>query len=50
MQEIIDRFAEENHIDMIRAVDITSLSLEENRGFFVRFCWLKFCLKSILIN
>ena len=33
MQEIIDNFAEENHIDIIKAVDITSLSLEENRGY-----------------
>lgn len=34
MQEILQNFAEENHIDIIRAVDITSLSLEENRGYF----------------
>lgn len=33
MQEIIDNFAEENHIDIIKAVDSTSLSLEENRGY-----------------
>lgn len=33
MQEIIENFAEENHIDIIRAVDITSLPLEENRGY-----------------
>lgn len=33
MQEIIYNFAEENHIDIIKAVDITSLSLEENRGY-----------------
>lgn len=34
MQEILQNFAEENHIDIIRAVDVTSLSLEENRGYF----------------
>lgn len=34
MQEILQNFAEENHIDIIRVVDITSLSLEENRGYF----------------
>lgn len=33
MQEIIENFAQENHIDIIRTVDITSLSLEENRGY-----------------
>lgn len=33
MQEIIQNFAEENHIDIIKVVDITSLSVEENRGF-----------------
>lgn len=33
MQEIIYNFAEENHIDIIKAVDITSLSLEENREY-----------------
>lgn len=32
MQEVIENFAEENHIDIIKMVDITSLSLEENRG------------------
>lgn len=34
MQEILQNFAEENHIDIIRVVDITSLALEENRGYF----------------
>lgn len=33
MQEIIYNFAEENHIDIIKAVDITSLSLEESREY-----------------
>lgn len=34
MQEkIIENFAEENRIDIIRIVDITSLSLKENRGY-----------------
>lgn len=33
MQEIIENFSEENHIDIIRTVDITSLPLEENRGY-----------------
>lgn len=33
MQEIIQNFAEENQIDIIKVVDITSLSVEENRGF-----------------
>ncbi len=33
MQEIIRNFAEENHIDIIKVVDITALSVEENRGF-----------------
>lgn len=33
MKKIIEKFAEENHIDIVRAVDITSLSLEENRGY-----------------
>lgn len=33
MQEIIQNFAEKNHIDTIKCVDITSLSVEENRGF-----------------
>lgn len=34
MQKILQNFAEENQIDIIRVVDITSLSLEENRGYF----------------
>lgn len=33
MQEIIENFAEENHIDIIKVVDITPLSLAENRGY-----------------
>lgn len=33
MQAIIQSFAEQNDIDIIRIVDITSLSLEENRGY-----------------
>lgn len=33
MKKIIEKFAEGNYIDIIRAVDITSLSLEENRGY-----------------
>ncbi len=33
MQEIIQNFAEKNHVDTIKVVDITSLSVEENRGF-----------------
>ena len=33
MQEVIKSFSEQNHIDTIRIVDITSLSLEENRGY-----------------
>lgn len=33
MQEFINNFAEQNHIDIIRVVDIASLSLEENRGY-----------------
>lgn len=33
MQEIIKRFAEQNHIDAARIVDITSLTFEENRGY-----------------
>ena len=33
MQEVIKRFAEQNHIDTMRIVDITSLTLEENRGY-----------------
>lgn len=31
MQEIIQNFADENHIDIVRVVNITSLSLEENK-------------------
>lgn len=41
MQEILQNFAEENHIDIIRAVDITSLSLEENRGYFCAILLVK---------
>ncbi|MGN1082102.1 MAG: 4Fe-4S binding protein, partial [Candidatus Avispirillum sp.] len=33
MQEVIKSFAEQNHIDTMRVVDITSLTLEENRGY-----------------
>lgn len=33
MQEFIEKFAEQNHIDIIRVVDIASLTLEENRGY-----------------
>ncbi len=33
MQEIIQSFAEQNHIDTMKIVDITSLTLEENRGY-----------------
>ena len=32
MQEFIKSFAEQNRIDTMRIVDITSLTLEENRG------------------
>lgn len=48
MQEIIDCFAEENHIDMIRAVDITSLSLEENRGFICAILLVKVLPKEYI--
>lgn len=33
MQEVIKSFAEQNRIDTMRIVDITSLTLEENRGY-----------------
>lgn len=33
MQEIIQSFTEQNHIDILKIVDITSLTLEENRGY-----------------
>ena len=33
MQEFIDNFAEQNHIDIIRVVDISSLTIEENREY-----------------
>ena len=32
-EEIIQSFAEQNHIDTLKIVDITSLTLEENRGY-----------------
>lgn len=37
MQEFIDNFAEQNHIDIIRVVEIASLALEENR----LYCFFK---------
>ncbi len=33
MQRIVQNFVVQNHIDDMRIVDITSLSLEENRGY-----------------
>lgn len=32
-EEIIQSFTEQNHIDILKIVDITSLTLEENRGY-----------------
>lgn len=48
MQEFIKNFAEENHIDIIRAVDITSLSLEENRGYFCAILLVKVLPKEYI--
>ena len=48
MQEIIENFAKENHIDIIRAVDITSLSLEENTGYFCAILLVKVLPKDYI--
>ena len=48
MQEIIENFAEENHIDIIKAVDITSLSLEENRGYLCAILLVKVLPKEYI--
>ncbi len=50
MQEIIENFAEENHIDIIRIVDITSLSLEENRGYSCAILLAKVLPKEYIDN
>ena len=47
MQEIIQNFAEKNHIDTIKAVDITSLSVEENRGFSYAILLVKVLPKEL---
>ncbi len=48
MQEIIQNFAEENHIDIINVVDITSLSVEENRGYFYAILLVKVLPKEYI--
>lgn len=48
MQGIIENFAEENHIDIIRIVDITSLSLKENRGYFCAILLVKVLPKEYI--
>ena len=48
MQEIIENFAEENHIDIIKAVDISSLSLEENRGYLCAILLVKVLPKEYI--
>lgn len=48
MQEIIKNFAEENHIDIIKVVDITSLSVEENRGYLCAILLAKILPKGYI--
>ncbi len=48
MQQIIQNFAEENHIDIIKVVDITSLSVEENRGYFYAILLVKVLPKEYI--
>lgn len=48
MKKIIENFAEKNYIDIIKAVDITSLSLEENRGYFCAILLVKVLPKEYI--
>lgn len=48
MQGIIQSFAEQNDIDDMRIVDITSLTLEENRGYPYAILLVKFLPKEYI--
>ena len=50
MQDIIKSFAEQNHIDIMRIVNITSLTLEEHRGYSYAILLIKALPKEYIVK